>query len=367
MIKKNLPVLLFILSSALSGKELRWTHFGLRPLGMGNAYVAIADDYNALFYNPAGLARLKEWDGELLSIGLETNSSTISFSKTILQKSKSNSSDISELLTLIKPEIGSHKYLALRLTPHLIFPNFGFGLGFETMFNFVPHSSIQIDVDSHIQAITPISYARNFFEDRLSIGATIKTVTFYGIDEKFDLNTLAIFDKENKDPNKKTVDELLLAGFGVGADLGLLFTPKEVPMEPTLGLSMTDVGDTKFMELKNKKNGLPPTRSSSLNSGIRFFPYKTDKTYISLAFDTHMMNQPIHYTHKYHLGGEFGLGEFLKIQMGLKEGYWTAGIQLDAGLINLRVVSYAVDHGPVVGLHDKLAERRYALQLKILI
>ena len=35
--------------------EFRWTHFGPRPLAMGNAYTAVADDHNALFYNPAGL------------------------------------------------------------------------------------------------------------------------------------------------------------------------------------------------------------------------------------------------------------------------------------------------------------------------
>jgi hypothetical protein len=31
---------------------------GTRPLGMGNAFVAVADDRNALYYNPAGLGRL---------------------------------------------------------------------------------------------------------------------------------------------------------------------------------------------------------------------------------------------------------------------------------------------------------------------
>ena len=31
---------------------------GIRPLGMGNAFVAVADDRNALHYNPAGLARI---------------------------------------------------------------------------------------------------------------------------------------------------------------------------------------------------------------------------------------------------------------------------------------------------------------------
>jgi hypothetical protein len=31
---------------------------GIRPLGMGNAFVAVADDRNALSYNPAGLAHV---------------------------------------------------------------------------------------------------------------------------------------------------------------------------------------------------------------------------------------------------------------------------------------------------------------------
>ncbi|MCB0343255.1 MAG: hypothetical protein KDD59_13500, partial [Bdellovibrionales bacterium] len=34
-----------------------------RALGMGNAFSAVAEDYNALFYNPAALARRK--DGNL--------------------------------------------------------------------------------------------------------------------------------------------------------------------------------------------------------------------------------------------------------------------------------------------------------------
>ena len=39
---------------------------------MGNAYVSIADDFNALFYNPAGLARLNDWDFEIINPTIET-------------------------------------------------------------------------------------------------------------------------------------------------------------------------------------------------------------------------------------------------------------------------------------------------------
>jgi hypothetical protein len=35
--------------------------FGIRPLGMGNTFVAVCDDRNALHYNPAGLSQVRRW------------------------------------------------------------------------------------------------------------------------------------------------------------------------------------------------------------------------------------------------------------------------------------------------------------------
>ncbi|NQU16805.1 MAG: PorV/PorQ family protein, partial [Candidatus Saganbacteria bacterium] len=40
---------------------------GARPLGMGNAYVGLADDINSIFINPAGLTRLTQWQATYLS------------------------------------------------------------------------------------------------------------------------------------------------------------------------------------------------------------------------------------------------------------------------------------------------------------
>ena len=37
------------------------TAYGARPLGMGGAFVSLADDTNAVFMNPAGLSSLGDW------------------------------------------------------------------------------------------------------------------------------------------------------------------------------------------------------------------------------------------------------------------------------------------------------------------
>ncbi len=53
-----------------------------RALGMGDAYVAVANDYNTLFYNPAGLGRLQE--GQLnLSMDFEVSNSYLTFSNDV--------------------------------------------------------------------------------------------------------------------------------------------------------------------------------------------------------------------------------------------------------------------------------------------
>ena len=45
---------------------------GARPLGMGNAFTAVADDANALFVNPAGVAGFKSWAATATSIYLSS-------------------------------------------------------------------------------------------------------------------------------------------------------------------------------------------------------------------------------------------------------------------------------------------------------
>lgn len=374
MIHRSTRTILILFTTLLSltdfkrvhAEEHRWTHFGLRPLGMGNAYVAIADDYNALFYNPAGLARLKTWDGEFFNPTLEITSHTLEFINDMVKFVGGGATNITDALSLIEPQLGKIHHASFQSTPHLIFKNFGFGFGVESAFNLVPHSDIDLEVDAGLRVMIPFSYARNFLEDRLSIGASLKALVDARLDDSFNIETLAVFSNENKDdPNAKQIEDMTRAGFGMGVDLGLLFTPIE-EMKPTIGISITDFGGSSFTKL-NEKSRNPKQRLPSVNTGFSLRPIEKGPMYVSVAVDAHMINQPIHYSHKLNFGAEWGYSEIIKVQAGLKEGYLTTGFQFDVGLLNLRFVTYHVDHGPVVGTHSGLVERRYAMQLKLFI
>ncbi|MCX6127562.1 MAG: hypothetical protein NTX25_00690 [Proteobacteria bacterium] len=356
-------ILLMTTQNVQAKDHEKWTHFGLRPMAMGNAYVAVADDFNALFYNPAGLARIKEWDGEFLNPALDSSAKLGSLAKDAQDKLKDGS--VSSTLDLIESNTGENYHFGQTLTPHLIFPHFGFGIGEELSATMVFHRDISVNFDAGLRLIIPFSYAMNFLDDKLSLGATLKGRARAGVDREFSMEDIESFNTSSTDTNKKQIDDYVLSGVGYGADLGMLFTPTKV-MEPTLGMSITDFGGTpyKSMNIAGKSLGKPPAELPSVNVGFSLKPIQRDRLYVLSSIDMHSINQPYSFSKKLSLGTELGYGSIIKLQAGLYQGYLTAGFQFDVGLINLRFTTYSEELGAVAGYKE---DRRYALQIKLLI
>ena len=349
-------------------QEVKWTHYGIRPLAMGNAFVAVSDDFNALFYNPAGIARLKTWTGELLNPGFEVSKNTMGFIDDISDLQSKGKSSSSDTLDLFANHLGENQHFAVQWVPHLLFPGFGFGIGTEFVANLDFHRQISADVDIGPRVIAPFTYATNFLEDRLSLGASVKFVARGGVNREFDIQTLEAFTKKS-DPGaaqtKPQLSDYVEGGTGYGADVGMLFTPIK-PMEPTLGVSVTDIGGTPYKQASVGGNAIsaPATRLPSVNVGTSFKPISSGAFQLLTAVDMHSVNQPFSFSKKLNLGAELSMGQILKWGVGLHQGYFTTGLQLDVGLLKLRAVTYAEELGPAAGTS---MDRRYALQLKLII
>jgi hypothetical protein len=368
------------LAESRGSGELKWTHFGVRPLAMGNAYVAVADDFNALFYNPAGLARLKEWDGELLNPTLEVSDSTVSFAEDLSSLASASGGSTDEVLDILEKNTGKNHHFALGLTPHLVFQGFGFGIGAELSTSMTVHREISTNVDFGPRIIAPVSFATNIFEG-LDVGGSVKFVARGGVNKEFSINDIQAFtgckaeegatadEAKAAEENCPTLDDFVEGGAGAGADFGLLFTPVKT-MEPTLGLSITDIGGTpyeKFDVGSGDSTAAPRTRLPSVNTGVSLKPWKANNMYLLTSMDAHAINQPVHYSKKFNIGMEWGYGSIIKVQSGIHQGELSGGFEFDVFLFSCRFATYAEQLGTIAGQDDNLRDRRYTFQLKLLI
>ncbi len=343
-------------------EQAKWTHFGVRPLAMGNAYVAVADDFNALFYNPAGLARLKEWHGEFLNPGLEISADTLDFMQDATKFVGGKDSNNKAVLELIDKNTGKNHHMAIEWTPHLVFPGIGFGIGTDIDMSMTFKKYPSALINSGPRIILPVAYARNFMENRLSIGAAVKARYRMGINHEF---TIQDIDDLKNTKDSKRLDQFVEQGRGFGADVGMLFTPMK-PMEPTIGVSITDVGGTNYtaMDLGGKKTAAPDRVLPSVNIGLSAKPMQTDRMYLMTSADMQSINQPFDFSKKFNLGAEVGLGEIFKVQGGFHQGYLSGGFELDVTLLALRFASYIEELGSTAG---SIPDHRYLFEVKLLI
>lgn len=350
-------------------RELKWTHFGLRPLAMGNAYVAVADDFNALFYNPAGLARLKSWSGEFFNPNLAISTTTISAVNKVQTLLQGSGGSIETVLDILEENTGKNQYVALGLTPHLVAPGFGFGIGLDIPVSVAIHRDISVDIDAGPRILLPVGLATNLFEDRLSLGASVKLAVAGGVNRQFSINDIGAFSSKKDGESGPKINDYIEGGAGVGADVGLLFTPIKT-MAPTLGISVTDIGGTSFtkqLDVAGSALGKPNLRLPSVNTGVSLTPWEAKGMYLRTSVDAHAINQPEHFSKKFNLGLEWGYGSIIKVQTGLHQGEFSGGFEFDVLLLAIRFVTYAEQLGVVAGENDNLRDRRYALQIKLLI
>ena len=57
---KLLFLMALFISSELMAQDLQDQYYTTRPKGMGSAFVSIANDKNTIWFNPAGVTRLRK-------------------------------------------------------------------------------------------------------------------------------------------------------------------------------------------------------------------------------------------------------------------------------------------------------------------
>jgi hypothetical protein len=353
----------------------------IRALGMGNAFGALADDYSAIFYNPAGLTRLQE--GNLtMFISAMADANIIKFSSDVKSASASVSgsggtTDITPIANLIDGNSGKH--FSSRIPgAGLIYarPHWGFAiipvdlsLELDVHKSAGPAASVIATQDSTVA----YTYARDLYKglDKFAMGVTVKGIyrayynkSFLALDIAQDPNLLRASDAQE--------------GLAVDGDIGALYTFHDPghgfwhALRPSLSFAVQNVGDANFtasnFHLLSKTNNTPPPndqRRFNVGTLLELPDWWVFKSRLMLD-ENDIGHQNWTFLKGSHVGTEFRWKVRSWFQgawrAGFNQGYWTAGFTGLFAIFQLDVATYGEEVGPSTNPYQS---RRYMLRASL--
>lgn len=345
------PALIFVLvSSMLFAGEYNYIYRGARPLGMGGAFVAVSNDQNALFYNPAGLSHVPDRRLVLLAVEAEVGQGAYDAYTDILDVDTDNELEVAQFL---RDYIGEYSHAAAAVFPYYIRPHFAFGIFGAANTNFIARNyqypSLVIDSTADVGAA--LGYAHAFFNDALSIGASLKYVVRKSLNETY---TVPDITSDNFDD---MVEDDVQDGSGILLDIGFIYRFEKVAIGQKdvvfqIGLSANNLIGSDMGHARDIEEHVDVGIAASVDSWLFALDY----------FDVAgMIDDDDDPGKRIRLGVEYQFEKLFAVRAGLYQGYTTLGLEIDTRYVLIDLLTYAEEVGTYAGQHR---DRRYMLGLK---
>jgi hypothetical protein len=354
----SLVLLIIFYGSAIAQAAIPVTYETARSLGMGGTSVAIADDHQALFSNPAGLGLRTESAYSLVN-GFFARSED--FDKVDSHISALNNQDSAgsrnsnyNNLIEIMGQSGWQSYS--NMAYYLGSTGFGMAAYYREVESFAvnnpvnPSITSQVNKDSLISGSVSRSFneRQNLFKDRAIgwWGATMKFVSRQASQNTYyarDFSALSSSILRDTDRSGATMD----------FDFGALWQISN-PWKPTFGVFIGNILNSEF---SSDVGALP--REFAVGASFRPLtgpPERNDK--LLLAIDYRDDGDERTTLTKLRLGAELKLSRHFMVQTGIRSGYLTAGAGIVWNDWHFQASTYAEELGQNPGNNE---DRRWAL------
>lgn len=348
---KRLILVCAVLTFAASAgaRELPRYFQGARPLGMGGAFTAVADDENALFYNPAGLDRVEEWGMAIVNPLVEVGEKGYRFYR---DSQDADLDDTREVVDLLRDYLGEYIHYRAALFPHFVMKHLAFGVLGQGNVNVEPHNQAfpEAEVNAFGTVGAHLGVGYGFFGDRLRLGAGVKYLKAYRLEQIY---TAADIAADNFDDR---VEDDVDRGSGIGFDAGAMYT-FPVALRPTVAAVIQNIADTDL--------GAAGELPQQVNLGVSV---GHDFSWLTLtgAADWVDVNTQLgtddDFFKRLHLGIEARLPKVLSVRTGLYQGYASFGATVDLWILKLDYATYAEEIGSGAGVR---ADRRHVFQASL--
>ncbi len=346
MRKYLLLTIFFIFTSSICcAAEYPYIYKGFRPMGMGGAFVAVSNDANALYYNPAGLADIDSIRASIFGLEIEAGENSTSLITDALDTDFGNASESAQFL---RDHMGDRSHLGLAIVPSYSMPRFAvtvIGSGrMDLDVRDRQYPKLDVDVINDIGA--GVGYAHPFLDNNLLVGASAKYIHRQSLTKEY---TVADLSDEFSD----TLRDDLKKGSGILVDLGAIYKLGKFGFaDPQVGISANNLIGGKLGSAADATQHIDIGLAASKDLGITAATFAIDYVDIFNEFD-----QDDDLAKRLRLGAEFKFWEIVYVRAGLYQGYLTAGLNLEAKIVRIDLLTYAEEVGAYAGQRD---DRRYA-------
>ncbi len=353
-----------------------------RSLGMGDAFVAVSDDYSSLFYNPAGLARLKSSQVNM-SLDASLTSSFMDFYTELdrIGQIQDINLQTSSYIAFFQKNYGNIYAGRFGLFHGIwVKPKWGFAIiPADTTVEMTVHNQSFPSISTRMIADTTIAlgYGDHIRNDNLggkaSWGVTGKIINRVSLNADLNVADLVLDDAVFRKSE-------MVEGATLDADVGLLYSPFLAESgfwsvislaRPTFGVVARNVLGGEFKNslnlLGNNSTGRPDRLETVFDIGSKWeypelfiFSGRGVMDFKNIGHSQYSFKKGLH------LGFEFDWrmaswwnGQY---RIGLSQGYLTSGLSALLGVFRLDLVTY----GEEVGTDSSPKESRsYMVRLNI--
>jgi len=340
-------------------------YLGIKPAGMGGAYCAIANDENALFFNPAGLSEIKSSRWVVVNPAFKIGEGMNTLKDLADELDDANTTQArSEVIGRFIP---LNVLVGTNLFPYYITPDFGFGVLGEgnVRVEVLNPVSPRIEISGYVDTNIVGSYCRRI-NPKLSVGATLKSISRsrvlpvvdepQGIDSRDpndpERNVVVITQSDllNYDKDDFEADDFYdtQTGSGMGLDIGTLY---KLNKKTTLGLTLQDIGGTSLEWDSDVKSRIPGRArlgvayKADLPKALAAIKAKD----VTLALDFADLGTGGSFYKKIHFGGEAIVLRKISLRFGVNQGYGTFGLGYRLGFLQLDWAYFSEERGEHVG------------------
>ncbi|RZA25537.1 MAG: hypothetical protein EOP10_06585 [Proteobacteria bacterium] len=380
MVKVIAAMLISIGAPLAFGQEIPESFTPVRPMGLGGAFTAVANDENAVWTNPAGLARGKKPRSRALLNSVKVPAIIVganTASRDFIQGVSNNKADLSPVADQADDLDNKPFWAVTSAFPSIMFtaggtPNLAGAYSHTTLQSVVDDDNNTLAKTTAISDLGAVyGIALTDKSQSFSVGFVGRYVARYAYEDKIPLSEL----KSGSDLQKR-IKNGSNRSTALAVDTGVIWTVADFWF-PTVGLSMLNaptgckddylnpfskkrekVCGTVFKGSFENPEAISTIDPTDIRLGLSITPRFSSKFAARVALDMHHIPVTIGDMHyglegiaplkQFHAGIEFFVGNPLEtspftIAMGLNQGYFTFGTTIALGVVSLEFSTYGRD------------------------